>query len=174
MSEHHFWTADRVAKLREWWGDGRSAAEISRRFDEKVSRSAVIGKAHRLGLKHGYKRTPTIRSTKTRQAGPVTVIAREFYSSSIKTRGALPALRNLKIEPLAEIVDLPAPPHQRRTIATLTPTCCRWPVGDPQKPDFHFCGANHVPGLPYCPTHAQRAYRAIPVKQAVEPEKVDA
>jgi GcrA cell cycle regulator len=37
---------------------------------------------------------------------------------------------------------------------------CRWPIGDPREPNFHFCGGPGVPGLPYCPEHAKMAYQA--------------
>ncbi|MGB0843778.1 MAG: GcrA family cell cycle regulator, partial [Alphaproteobacteria bacterium] len=42
------WTEERISALRQLWSDGLSAAEIGRRLD--VSKNAVIGKAHRLGL----------------------------------------------------------------------------------------------------------------------------
>ena len=49
------------------------------------------------------------------------------------------------------------PLNERRYIQTLTESCCRWPSGDPQQPDFHFCGKKKIPGLPYCEVHARRA-----------------
>jgi len=39
------------------------------------------------------------------------------------------------------------PLNERRYIQTLTESCCRWPIGDPQQPDFHFCGTKKIPGL---------------------------
>ena len=49
--------------------------------------------------------------------------------------------------------------NERKYIQTLTESCCRWPIGDPQQPDFHFCGKNKIPGLPYCEVHARRAFQ---------------
>ena len=49
--------------------------------------------------------------------------------------------------------------HERKYIQTLTETCCRWPIGDPQLADFHFCGKKKVNGLPYCEGHARRAFQ---------------
>lgn len=177
MSEHHFWTANRIEQLKDFWFKGRSAGEISTLFDEAVSRSAVIGKIHRLGIQRrpGALHVNAKKSTKTRQAGMAKVIAREFHTSVVWSRPAKPSLRDVTLEPVAEVIDLPIPLHQRKTISTLTPTCCRWPVGDPQAADFHFCGATKPPGLSYCQTHAQRAYRVVPVRVAVEQrEKVGA
>jgi GcrA cell cycle regulator len=49
--------------------------------------------------------------------------------------------------------------NERKYIQTLTETCCRWPIGDPQQSDFHFCGKKKVTGLPYCEVHARRAFQ---------------
>jgi GcrA cell cycle regulator len=48
---------------------------------------------------------------------------------------------------------------ERKYIQTLTESCCRWPIGDPQQQDFHFCGKKKVMGLPYCEFHARRAFQ---------------
>jgi len=58
-----------------------------------------------------------------------------------------------------EMLDHVIPLNERRYIQTLTESCCRWPIGDPQQPDFHFCGKKKIPGLPYCEVHARRAFQ---------------
>jgi GcrA cell cycle regulator len=74
-----------------------------------------------------------------------------------------PALRNLYMgdnepyTPPAEEVEIPL--KERKYIQTLTENCCRWPIGDPQLADFHFCGKKKVAGLPYCELHARRAFQ---------------
>jgi GcrA cell cycle regulator len=40
----------------------------------------------------------------------------------------------------------------------LTGTMCRWPIGDPQDKDFHFCARHSNPGLPYCEEHMVMAH----------------
>jgi GcrA cell cycle regulator len=57
-------------------------------------------------------------------------------------------------EPLAEA----ARPATRCTLMQLTSRTCRWPVGDPRKAGFHFCGAVPVQGKPYCEFHVGIAY----------------
>ena len=49
--------------------------------------------------------------------------------------------------------------NERKYIQTLTESCCRWPIGDPQEAEFHFCGKKKVAGLPYCDVHARRAFQ---------------
>ena len=79
------------------------------------------------------------------------------------TGGGNPALRQLYLgdtepyTPPAE--ELVIPMNERKYIQTLTESCCRWPIGDPQQPDFHFCGKKKVAGLPYCEVHARRAFQ---------------
>jgi GcrA cell cycle regulator len=47
----------------------------------------------------------------------------------------------------------------RKTIATLERNDCRWPIGDPRQPDFHFCGAPKLPDRPYCEIHWRMAFQ---------------
>ncbi|HWK33184.1 MAG TPA: GcrA family cell cycle regulator [Hyphomicrobium sp.] len=48
-------------------------------------------------------------------------------------------------------------PAAQKTLANLQPNECRWPIGDPQRPGFHFCGAHKQEGNPYCAEHAALA-----------------
>lgn len=50
---------------------------------------------------------------------------------------------------------------------------CRWPHGDPQESDFHFCGAPSVPGMPYCEEHAKIAYQLNKKVKALTPESFE-
>jgi GcrA cell cycle regulator len=59
-----------------------------------------------------------------------------------------------RIEPPTEA----ARPSTRCTLMQLTSRTCRWPVGDPRKAGFHFCGAVPVQGKPYCEFHVGIAY----------------
>jgi GcrA cell cycle regulator len=61
--------------------------------------------------------------------------------------------------PPAEEIEIPL--AERKTIQTLTECSCRWPIGDPQMADFHFCGRTKVPLLPYCEVHARRAFQPV-------------
>jgi GcrA cell cycle regulator len=53
--------------------------------------------------------------------------------------------------------ELDIPLAQRKTMTTLLPDDCRWPIGDPQLPGFHFCGQRKQDGHPYCEFHLRRA-----------------
>ena len=68
-----------------------------------------------------------------------------------------PGCRQARSTPSIE--ELVIPVKERKSIQTLSECSCRWPIGDPQMADFHFCGKNKVPGLPYCEFHARRAFQ---------------
>jgi hypothetical protein len=72
--------------------------------------------------------------------------------------------------PLRPEDDLHIPPNERKTVATLLSTDCRWPFGDPTQHDFHFCGKRQRDGSPYCEFHARRAFQSVrPRTPAVRP-----
>jgi len=66
----------------------------------------------------------------------------------------------------------PAPPRRlvpakpspeiaaKTSLLDLNDRICRWPMGHPGEPDFHFCGVKVNPGFPYCVEHCGRAYQA--------------
>lgn len=153
------WTDERVELLKKLWSEGLSASQIAGRIGS-VTRNAVIGKVHRLGLSG---RATTSRM-KTHRARPRVASQKRMVTRTNRypTAGN-PAVRSL-FAPDAEpyvpaFEELVIPLHERKTIQTLTESHCRWPIGDPQHADFHFCGKGKVPGLPYCEFHARRAFQ---------------
>jgi GcrA cell cycle regulator len=151
------WNDERVEALKKLWADGLSASQIAGRLGG-VTRNAVIGKVHRLGLA-GRATTSRMKSPRTRVR---TQSARRLMKRPPINIGN-PIFRSLYLNdtepyvPPAEEVLIPL--NERKYIQTLTETCCRWPIGDPQQPDFHFCGKTKIPGLPYCEVHARRAFQ---------------
>ncbi|WP_294192145.1 GcrA family cell cycle regulator [uncultured Sphingomonas sp.] len=54
-----------------------------------------------------------------------------------------------------------APEYADKTsLLDLSDKVCKWPLGHPGEPDFHFCGEKVNPGFPYCVTHCGHAYQA--------------
>lgn len=51
------------------------------------------------------------------------------------------------------------PVSERKTVRTLKMNDCRWPIGDPQRPDFHFCGKPKAAGFSYCDFHVRRGFQ---------------
>lgn len=150
------WTDDRVELLKKLWSEGLSASQIAGRLGG-VTRNAVIGKVHRLGLS-GRATTTRMKPTRARRAPAVAKRQRPAF----KQQGN-PAFRSLyqgeveAYQPPAEEFEIPV--DERKGLQDLTENDCRWPIGDPQMSDFHFCNRSKVPGLPYCEHHARRAFQ---------------
>lgn len=151
------WTDDRVELLKKLWTEGLSASQIAGRLGG-VSRNAVIGKVHRLGL---AGRATQSRSKPSRPRTRINTIKR--VSKPRLAHHGNPALRALyqpdadRYVPPPEELDIA--PADRLALVELTECSCRWPIGDPQNADFGFCNHKKVPGLQYCETHARRAFQ---------------
>lgn len=150
------WTDERVELLKKFWAEGLSASQISGRLGG-VTRNAVIGKVHRLGLSG---RATTSRM-KTHRPRARIANQKRLTKTRFATSGN-PAVRALYEEPYTPPAEeLVIPVAERKSIQTLTESSCRWPIGDPQKAEFHFCGKGKVPQLPYCEFHARRAFQPV-------------
>ncbi len=151
------WTEERIEQLKTLWKEGLSASQIARRLGG-TTRNAVIGKVHRIGL--SGRVVPVVRRTfsKPRRrivkpAAPQRIVA--AFTPRVRLRPDFPT------EPLPlPVDDYYVAPERRKGVLELTADDCRWPIGDPQQPDFHFCGGVRVPGLPYCAHHAGKAYQS--------------
>jgi GcrA cell cycle regulator len=145
------WSNERVETLKRLWADGVSCSEIAAELGGGLTRNAVIGKVHRLGLS-GRTRAQPKRPSQPR----------------VRTRHARPARpAALQSAPVVERVeDHAIPAAQRRSLIELTACTCRWPVGDPSTPEFFFCGAPANESSPYCPGHA---FAAASVRRAAIP-----
>jgi GcrA cell cycle regulator len=154
------WNDERVELLKRLWAEGLSASQIASRLGG-VTRNAVIGKVHRLGLSG--------RATSSRSASPRprrTQAPRQHRAPALMfgTRGntALKPVYEEDIEPApAPVTELYIPPAERASILTLKESMCRWPIGDPGEEEFHFCGRKKVGTIPYCEHHARLAYQPV-------------
>jgi len=152
------WTDERVELLKKLWSDGLSASQIAGELGG-ITRNAVIGKVHRLGLSGRAKSSSSAaaRPRKARAPGNMLRVSRP----SMRGNTALAHAYEHDLEPEPELIDNVIPMGQRRTILELTEETCRWPIGDPSSPDFFFCGGQTVTRLPYCTHHSRVAYQPV-------------
>lgn len=186
------WTDERIEQLKSMWEKGMTASQIAEELGG-VSRNAVIGKAHRLGLqarpspvreKDQGSETPAAapapapapsppRREETAAAAPAAPAPAPAPGSpapQIRSIGPGGFLRQAPGEPSAPIP--PAPPRRlvparpspdiagKTSLLDLNDRICKWPIGHPGEPDFHFCGKPVNPGFPYCVDHCGQAYQA--------------
>ncbi|MEL6876828.1 MAG: GcrA family cell cycle regulator [Pseudomonadota bacterium] len=207
------WTDERIATLKKLWEGGSTASQIADELGG-VSRNAVIGKAHRLGLKSRPSPVKAKEKKKPAKKAEAKPVAKKAAAKSAKPaakpaakQDAAPAASGppsgsgaasgIPSQPLPDprpdlpkIVSVgpggflrqgpgdqqppipPAPPRRlvpakpspeiadKTSLLDLSEKVCRWPMGHPGEPDFHFCGEAVNPGFPYCVEHCGRAYQA--------------
>ncbi|QJQ32866.1 GcrA cell cycle regulator [Sphingomonas lacunae] len=223
------WTDERIETLRKLWENGLTASQIADELGG-VSRNAVIGKAHRLGLKSRPSPVKTAEDNSEAKATPAKAGAERTArpapvakpaaprvptptpaaKAAVPARPSAPAAPVSRTEPEASasvaapavppaearkpdgprLVSIgpggfirqgpgdqqapipPAPPRRRvpakptpemadkTSLLDLNDRICRWPMGHPGEPDFHFCGEAVNPGYPYCVDHCGRAFQA--------------
>ena len=157
------WTDERVELLRKLWLDGLSASQIASELSNGITRNAVIGKVHRLGLS-GRAKAPSQAAPRPRPAAkPASRPAAPRQHAPI-VRGNLAFALAPRImetpEPKVAVAEVVIPMSERVTIMELRESMCRWPLGDPSTPDFRYCGADAPVGAgPYCQYHARVAYQ---------------
>ncbi|MEO0589967.1 MAG: GcrA family cell cycle regulator [Pseudomonadota bacterium] len=206
------WTDERIATLKKMWEGGATASQIAEELGG-VSRNAVIGKAHRLGLKSRPSPVKANEKKKAAKKAASKAAAKKPTESAAKPAAKKTAKPAAKVEKpegdapapaadtpsqpmpnssadLPKIVSVgpggflrqgpgdqqapipPAPPRRlvpakpspeiadKTSLLDLSDKVCRWPMGHPGEPDFHFCGKPVNPGFPYCVEHCGRAYQA--------------
>jgi len=213
------WNDERIATLTKMWEGGSTASQIAEELGG-VSRNAVIGKAHRLGLK---SRPSPVKANEDGSKAPAKKKEAKPAAAKVKDKAPVPVKPVVAAKPapapvvaekpvapkptanaadgspsqplpntthLPKIVSVgpggflrqgpgdqqapipPAPPRRlvpakpspeiadKTSLLDLNDRVCRWPMGHPGEPDFHFCGEKVNPGFPYCVSHCGRAYQA--------------
>lgn len=203
------WTDERIEQLKRLWEAGNTASQIAEELGG-VSRNAVIGKAHRLGLQ---SRPSPVRGADSqasepaaRPAAPKTPVQPPAAASAapppapkaapppppapapVARAPSAPSEPAATPQPIYRSIgpggfqrqspgeqqppSTPAPPRRlvpakpsaemagKTSLLDLSDKICKWPLGHPGEPDFHFCGTPVNPGFPYCLSHCSVAYQA--------------
>ncbi|QPM92104.1 GcrA family cell cycle regulator [Pseudooceanicola algae] len=184
------WTDERVELLKKMWSEGQSASQIAKELGG-VTRNAVIGKVHRLGLSNrtggaAPAATPAKPEAKAKPAAPkretteAPAAPREepkpeptavvpAPAPSPARKAIIPAGQPLPPQPSANEISPEAlakvsaieKKAKRLTLMELTERTCKWPVGDPATEDFWFCGLPVQAGKPYCDAHVGVAFQPM-------------
>jgi GcrA cell cycle regulator len=132
------WTHERIEQLKKLWEAGYTASNIATELGG-ITRNAVIGKAHRLGLSGRMKSKSKVSSV------------------SIVRKRKMPVNKNSKIIELTTSVE----PMNPTSFADIKDGLCRWPLGEPEDSDFKFCGRKCAEGMIYCTEHHSLAYQPL-------------
>jgi GcrA cell cycle regulator len=187
------WTDERVETLKKMWGEGQSASQIAKELGG-VTRNAVIGKVHRLGLSN------RVGGTDKEEADPEVVApaakpevkveaVRSEPRVPVSDRSAASVISNVTTLPMRKAIvpaGQPLPPQpsaneispevlasvrevekkaKKISLMELTERTCKWPIGDPATEDFWFCGLPSTPGKPYCEAHVGVAFQPMSARR---------
>jgi GcrA cell cycle regulator len=163
------WTEESTELLKKLWADGLSASQIADRLGG-ITRNAVIGKVHRLGLagrattsrsgprmRHRAAQPKPLRPAAT----PATALRAQFRmagNAALKPVFAPVEQKTVALTLVPSAVADAAPKVLGVPLLELNENMCRWPIGDPQHENFHFCGGQKTNGA-YCEHHARIAYQ---------------
>jgi GcrA cell cycle regulator len=150
------WSDDRVEQLKKFWEAGLSASQIAAELGN-VTRNAVIGKVHRLGLS-GRAKSPSSAAPRPRKPRPAQHMMRVSRPAS-RGNTALAHAFEVELEPDPITYDNVVPMSQRLSLLELNEATCHWPIGDPSSSEFFFCGGKALTSLPYCAHHSRIAYQ---------------
>ncbi|MFV0358442.1 GcrA family cell cycle regulator [Tropicimonas sp.] len=180
------WTEERVEILKKMWGEGQSASQIAKELGG-VTRNAVIGKVHRLGLSNRNgagaadkpaaeteaeklaERTDGARTPNGAAAPQATPAGEEPAETPPPRRQIIPAGQPLPPQPSANEISPEALASVREvektarklTLMDLPARTGKWPIGDPATDDFWFCGLPVQQGKPYCEAHVGVAFQPM-------------
>ncbi len=179
------WTDERVEILKQMWAEGKSASVIAKELGG-VTRNAVIGKVHRLGLSN---RTAAASSTakpaaeapkpepapqpEPKKAEPVQAAPKpepKPANSPVPPRKPIitagqplppqPSANEISAEALANLAEVEKK-ARKLNLMQLTERTCKWPIGDPATEEFWFCGLPCQAGKPYCEAHTAVAFQPM-------------
>jgi GcrA cell cycle regulator len=135
-SQNIAWACELIDRLKTLWQENRlTTSQMAGRLG--ISKNALIGKAHRLGL----------ATHKAKSAKPI-------------ARKPIPKAK--KLPPVMPILDEPAPSEPEFVgvgLLELEAWSCRYPQGD--HVPYRFCGAPKRDGSSYCPHHHRVAYQPL-------------
>ena len=178
------WTEERVETLKKMWAEGQSASQIAKELGG-VTRNAVIGKVHRLGLsnraggggttKPAPKEKPAAKAEPAAKpkaaprpapekpaaaAAPAPISPRKQIIPAGQPLPPQPSANEISPEALASVREVEKK-AKRLTLMELTERTCKWPIGDPATDDFWFCGLSVQQGKPYCEAHVGVAFQPM-------------
>ncbi|UWQ13812.1 GcrA cell cycle regulator [Aliiroseovarius sp. M344] len=180
------WTDDRVEILKKMWGEGQSASVIAKELGG-VTRNAVIGKVHRLGLSNrsgGGSKAPAKEKAAPKAAAKPKAPPKKAAAKKEAEAASKPAAEARPIPARKQIIPAgqPLPPQpsaneispealasvrevekgaKKLHLMELTERTCKWPIGDPATEEFWFCGLPVQQGKPYCEAHVGVAFQPM-------------
>ena len=137
------WNEEKVSKLKELWGKGKTASQIAEIIGG-ISRNAVIGKAHRLNLSAKIKTRNSALDNENNKNN------KDYnFKNKINRKSRFKSL----------IIEKDFEPENPKQLESLDDNSCKWPIGHPNEKSFYFCGRSSLKDYSYCKLHLLYAYQ---------------
>lgn len=164
------WTDERIEKLKVLWNEGRSASECAILIGGGFSRSAIIGKVHRIGLpKRKAGRRVDVKQQRASVARMRTLKPKR-HTASMRTAVNELLLRDLPTEPLPHVDDI-SPTLSWANLENTTDVITQCRAILPADGDKTICGRKTVVGTSWCECHLRRYATPIAVAKAKQPDR---
>ena len=187
------WDNGMLKKLKSLVGKGLSTAEMGKKLG--MSKNAVVGKLNRLGWNakgsdaepqktSKTNKTKTVSKTAEKAAAKKVVVEKKSKTTASVKKPVKESGDSSKKKTVAKTKDVQKPAVKTASkkskkdlalhelliqhalqMANLKQNQCRWPIGDPDSENFHFCGETVFAGKPYCYEHCRQAYQLTPPKK---------
>lgn len=179
------WDSGMLKKLKSLVGKGLSTAEMGKKLG--MSKNAVVGKLNRLGWNSKAADVEPKNDTKTstkikkvtekvvvKKTKPVVAAKKSVKEKTVSTKKETVVKATVKEKPVVKTASKKTKKdlalhelliQHALQMANLKQNQCRWPIGDPDSDNFHFCGETVFSGKPYCYEHCRQAYQLTPPKK---------
>ena len=140
------WTHNETQMLLNMLASGKTCRAIG--VELRRSKNSIAGRLYRLGLCQ-----PADRIIRVKAPRPAPQLARGRKQKPARAAAPTPPPKKL----------IPEPPVKGRlgagdAVLSLQAGQCRFPIGDPAKPDFRFCCRPCEGESVYCPEHSAAAF----------------
>ena len=148
-------------------------AKATEVVDKKVKAKKVSNTVSKVGVKKSACKSAAGKATKkdTVKAKKATVV-KPVKEKTSKTKKAVaepkivkPVIKTASKKTKKDLALHELLIQHALQMANLKSNQCRWPIGDPDSENFHFCGETVFAGKPYCYEHCRQAYQFTPPKK---------
>ena len=137
------WNQQKVDDLKKLWNEGVATSRIGEQLG--FTKNAVIGKAFRLGLERR-------QNSRKKTSQPASLSSTTLYRETSNTTAYTTTTKKESIRRREKFS------FKKSIVGTGNFKSCQWPIGDPLKEGFHYCGCQNIPTKPYCIEHYKKAY----------------
>lgn len=160
-----------IGKLNRLGWNAKATEVVSKKSaakTKKETKTSVKATAKKTVAKPVAKKTTKKEAVKAKKTPAVKVVKEKTPKSkkiAAEPKIAKPVIKTASKKTKKDLALHELLIQHALQMANLKPNQCRWPIGDPDSENFHFCGETVFAGKPYCYEHCRQAYQFTPPKK---------